>query len=120
MTINRKNEGNMIKPGLGNSDDAEADDEGLGDADNVMGSDESGGSIGGTRLGKDPSSISDGEEGGNPAPKVMKGRPTPKGHTPKVSGSIEGPGSPSGATGRNTLGHGERVGKISGSHMGQK
>lgn len=113
MTINRMNEGNMIKPGLGNSDDAESDDEGLSDMDNTMGgdnADESRMSVSSASAGGDPSAISDRAETAGPSRKVVKERgAAPKGREPKPSGTM-GPGESSGShSNRNTMGHGERV-----------
>jgi hypothetical protein len=73
---------------------SEADDEGIADMDNTMGGDGADEST--PRLGKapttsvDPSDVSSAKEATGPAPKVLKGRPEPRGHEPKVSGSMVG------------------------------
>lgn len=126
MTINRSNEGRMIKPGLGrgvNDTDAESADEGLSDMDNTMGgedADESMPQIGGApTTSVDPSAVSMAKEETGPATKVLHGRPAPKGKVARASGSTIGPGSEGGNHGRNTMGHGERSAS-SGNTMGHK
>jgi hypothetical protein len=63
--------------------------------------------------------ISDSEEEGNPARKVVKGRMEPKGHEPEIDGSHQGSGDGGEPRYWSNLGHGEREATISGAHQGQ-
>jgi hypothetical protein len=84
-----------------------------------------GGMMGGAgmKAGREPpikgQDISDSEEEGNPARKVVKGREEPKGHEPEIDGSHQGSGDGGEPRYWSNLGHGEREATIGGSHMGK-
>ena len=63
--------------------------------------------------------ISDAEEEGNPARKVVKGRAEPKGHEAEIEGAHQGSGMGREPPHFSNLGHGEREARISGAHQGQ-